>query len=772
MAEVDDESCFYQNVCVMPSASYTFSMKASRRTSGGPNPCTTHINIVGLNAAGTAIATYVDMDFTRTNTAFSLTPVTGIPVINVPPSSGVVRLKITLTDNTAGTSTLGMIVDDLSLVMNTPPTVASTITGTSTCPNVNQTLSVSGISGTGISYYWSLGSGAVTPNGITDTTNSPTVYWTTPSPVAVSVIISNSVCFYDTLDYTLTVSSGSTVITYDTICSGTSRIFGNDTLIASGIYTDSMVAVSGCDSIVSLHLYVRPPLPAPVISGLQVYCQDALPSSFLVSGTGIQWYATPSSAPTTVYPTVPTAVPGVYTYYASQSYMPGYKCPSPLDSITVVVHPRPAVPTVTNPSYCQGTGALPLSAVGDSVRWYTSISGGVGTYVAPTPSTATPGTTTWYVTFTDSGCESYRAPQVVTILSTPNFVINSSALKICRYDTLNLSYTASVGAPTQTWSLPAGFNVISGSETSTAVSVTCDAVAGNYPIYLMLSGPGGICSTTDTIAITITPEPSANLLLAEGGCLGDTVLVGIADRSDNAAEFTWSVDGNAWQTNSGMEMVANNSNSSGPYKVRWLTTGLHVIKLISISAEGCTSLPVYDSIKINALPVSDFTYVDNGMCLEDSLLFKADTNRYDYFYRWNPSQYFTATDQPYTYGTVSVPNGKVSLTVTDAYGCNSTTVRSIPVQSCCKVTMPTAFTPNRDKVNDVFRPVFQGYHRFHVFRIVNRWGQTVFESTNNNVSWDGTFGGEPQDMGVYFYYLQYDCGGETLEETGDVTLIR
>jgi hypothetical protein len=48
----------------------------------------------------------------------------------------------------------------------------------------------------------------------------------------------------------------------------------------------------------------------------------------------------------------------------------------------------------------------------------------------------------------------------------------------------------------------------------------------------------------------------------------------------------------------------------------------------------------------------------------------------------------------------------------------------------------------------------------------------VFESTNSNPKWDGMYNGVKQDLGVYYYYLRYDCGGKTLEVKGDVTLIR
>ena len=116
--------------------------------------------------------------------------------------------------------------------------------------------------------------------------------------------------------------------------------------------------------------------------------------------------------------------------------------------------------------------------------------------------------------------------------------------------------------------------------------------------------------------------------------------------------------------------------------------------------------------------------------------------------------------------------GYVKLTVTDPFGCSATDSLRLNPKPCCEVLFPNAFTPNGDTHNDVFRPIFKGYHNFHVFRIVNRWGQTVFETSNSNGAWDGNYNGVPQDMGVYYYYLKYDCGGGTQEAKGDVTLVR
>jgi hypothetical protein len=87
---------------------------------------------------------------------------------------------------------------------------------------------------------------------------------------------------------------------------------------------------------------------------------------------------------------------------------------------------------------------------------------------------------------------------------------------------------------------------------------------------------------------------------------------------------------------------------------------------------------------------------------------------------------------------------------------------------------PSAFTPNNDGVNDVFHSLNPGGHRdVSVFRIQNRWGQTVFQTNNENFGWDGTYNNVAQDIGTYYYYVRFQCnGGPVTEEKGELTLVR
>jgi len=97
------------------------------------------------------------------------------------------------------------------------------------------------------------------------------------------------------------------------------------------------------------------------------------------------------------------------------------------------------------------------------------------------------------------------------------------------------------------------------------------------------------------------------------------------------------------------------------------------------------------------------------------------------------------------------------------------------VRDCStSVYFPEAFTPNGDGLNDYFRPIGPLLSKF-TLTIFNRWGQQVFNTNNQETSWDGTFKGSPCPAGVYTYIATYELlyePGNTGKVHGNVTLIR
>lgn len=86
--------------------------------------------------------------------------------------------------------------------------------------------------------------------------------------------------------------------------------------------------------------------------------------------------------------------------------------------------------------------------------------------------------------------------------------------------------------------------------------------------------------------------------------------------------------------------------------------------------------------------------------------------------------------------------------------------------------VPNAFSPNRDGINDLFRPVGQHIDHFEIY-IYNRWGNLVFSSNNTLDSWNGMYGADLCDVGSYFYYIKARCkSGRDFTLKGDITLLR
>jgi len=111
--------------------------------------------------------------------------------------------------------------------------------------------------------------------------------------------------------------------------------------------------------------------------------------------------------------------------------------------------------------------------------------------------------------------------------------------------------------------------------------------------------------------------------------------------------------------------------------------------------------------------------------------------------------------------------------VVSPYGCTGYDSVKVEVVNQAAFYVPTAFTPNGDGLNDVFRPVAIGYKNLNYFRVFDRWGEEVYFGTSLEVGWDGTYKDQKEEMGTYFWEISFtDRFGNKGFMKGDVTLIR
>lgn len=199
----------------------------------------------------------------------------------------------------------------------------------------------------------------------------------------------------------------------------------------------------------------------------------------------------------------------------------------------------------------------------------------------------------------------------------------------------------------------------------------------------------------------------------------------------------------------------------------------------------------------------ELTVTDSNGCrwvrqfqVEDSVVFtkeiRAWADRYDLFAGEKTLLHVTEVDSGYTYhwsppeglsstqGTdvEASPDDSITYTVTvrDMFGCAKTdTVRLRVTRVLCEppyVFVPNTFSPNGDGINDVLY-VRGDWVESLTFAIYDRWGEKVFESSNPFKGWDGTYRGKPCEQGVYVYYVEVFCKGQTRNLLkGNVTLVR
>jgi gliding motility-associated-like protein len=73
----------------------------------------------------------------------------------------------------------------------------------------------------------------------------------------------------------------------------------------------------------------------------------------------------------------------------------------------------------------------------------------------------------------------------------------------------------------------------------------------------------------------------------------------------------------------------------------------------------------------------------------------------------------------------------------------------------CNIAVPGAFTPNGDGNNDYLYPL-NAYNATNLeFKVYDRWGRLVFQTTNWLSRWDGTTGGREQPSDTYVWMLRY-----------------
>ncbi len=356
-------------------------------------------------------------------------------------------------------------------------------------------------------------------------------------------------------------------------------------------------------------------------------------------------------------------------------------CPN-IKTFTITVNPKPAAPVVVSPvNYCDDQTAVPLTATvspGHQLRWYTTATGGTASTTAPTPVTATFGTTTYYVSQinTTTNCESQRSAIVVNVSFVPNIGGSSSSNPTsCATPTgyieltgLTASYTFDVRY-TKNGGTPVIVSLVSNSSGVIRIS---GLTAGTYTNITALNNG---CNSNSIGPINLTdpnpppaPDPGAAVAICEGLQLS-------LSATSSETGITWNWTGPNGYTSSQQNPVINSAvpGNSGSYAV-------NIIK------NNCPSPSANFSATVYPRPVAPTVDPTTSTCLKSSIeLFASTSFAGGVTWAWTgPGGFTSANQNPVIPNATAAMTGNYQVKVTSNAGaCESpaatTTVSIIPL---------------------------------------------------------------------------------------------
>jgi gliding motility-associated-like protein len=274
-----------------------------------------------------------------------------------------------------------------------------------------------------------------------------------------------------------------------------------------------------------------------------------------------------------------------------------------------------------------------------------------------------------------------------------------------------------------------------------------------------LTASVGKCVAKGSTAVKVVPYPFADAGTGATICYGKTAQLAA---NITGSSFSWNPVNSIVDTTSLSPVV-------GPP-----ATTYYVLQVYDTL--GCPK-PSVDSVLVTVIPkVIAFAGNDTTIVRSQPLQLDATGGT---IYKWTPSAYLS---NPFIANPVADFSNEGHSADTVTYNVRVSTPEGCYAYDSIKiyifdtkpdVFIPSAFTPNGDGLNDIFRPTVAGMKQFLYFRIYNRWGQLLFSTATPDKGWDGNYNGSKQASGTYVYVIEaIDYNNNAYSKKGTFVLIR
>lgn len=425
--------------------------------------------------------------------------------------------------------------------------------------------------------------------------------------------------------------------------------------------------------------------------------------------------------------------------------------------------------------------------------------------------------------FYSSGCDSFILAYTVTFATKPDLG-NDTIIHICAGSSVNLNNIYNIPSNSNNWSIGnnpiADVSNISNAGVYQLISITAGgcsdtlivSVAVDPKPVVVINNPAVICanSTADIAAAAVTDGSTAGISFSYWQDENASIIYNNAATAAGGTYYIKGTDANGcfdiqpvtvstWPvprvnagsdvaicTNDSVILSVTVNNAAGAVSYLWQPVAAGGISNpaaqatfvkpastldYTITVTDSCNLPVTDTITVTVQPpvkafAGNDTIAVNGQ--PHQLLATGGVN-----YAWQPAGLLNNSFIANPMAVILADSVLFTVTIQDAAGCTGYDTVKIKTFKAAAYYVPNAFSPNGDRLNDVFRPIAAGITATDYFRIFNRYGQLIFETSQITEGWNGTYKGKPQLPGNYIWMLKgRDLNGRTIEMKGNVLLVR
>ena len=296
---------------------------------------------------------------------------------------------------------------------------------------------------------------------------------------------------------------------------------------------------------------------------------------------------------------------------------------------------------------------------------------------------------------------------------------------------------------------------------------------GFYDLELTVTTNHG-CEDTELRQVEVFPLPDVSFdANPKEGC--DPLFVQFQDQTSITAPYSlstwqWDLGDNSAYPSSPNPYYVYDTQNLGPHD-----QALYDVSLVVTSGNGCVdSISLAELITVHPVPVALFSSdPDESASIINPIFEFTDLSTDNVTgWQWTFGDGGVSTIQHPEHTYLDTGTYRITLAVLTDFGCADTISYTVMVEPEFTFYIPNAFTPNDDRVNDLFFGTGQHLSSYNM-KIFNRWGEMIFESNDPDFKWDGTFKGAPVEAGEYVYQFNIvDWDNHSHQYNGGVMLLR